>query len=116
MDEHDVRLRMTRLSGRFLQRARTDTAFLHEMIGRAHSSHTVTIDQLEHLAHRIHGSALTFGFAAVGNCAAEIEHLIEEFKLRTPTEAAMEPELRQRLLECARQLAREIDAAAAHQR
>jgi HPt (histidine-containing phosphotransfer) domain-containing protein len=115
MDEHDVRLRMTQLSGRFLQRARTETAFLHEMIGRAHCADAVTIDQLEHLAHKIHGSGMTFGFAAVGNCAAEIEHLIEEFKLRTPsTGAAMEPELRQRLLECARRLAREIETAAAH--
>jgi hypothetical protein len=58
---------------------------------------------------------LTFGFPAVGKWAAEIDHLIEQFKLRAPsTEASMKPELRQRLLECARRLAREIEAAAAH--
>jgi HPt (histidine-containing phosphotransfer) domain-containing protein len=115
MDEHDVRLRMTQLSRKFLQRARTETVFLHEMIERPHSGNAATIDQLEHLAHRIHGSGMTFGFPAVGKCAAEIEHWIAEFKLRTPsTETAMEPELRQRLLECARRLAQEIEAAAAH--
>jgi HPt (histidine-containing phosphotransfer) domain-containing protein len=115
MDEHDVRLRMTQLAGKFLQRAGAETASLHEMIESAHSGDAVTTDKVEHLAHKIHGSGMTFGFPAVGNCAAEIEHLMVEFKLRNPsTEAAMEPELRQRLLECARRLAREIEAAAAH--
>jgi HPt (histidine-containing phosphotransfer) domain-containing protein len=115
MDENDVRLRMTQLRGRFLQRARTETAFLHELIERAPSAEAATIDQVEYLAHRIHGSGMTFGFPEVGKCAAEIEHSIEKFKLRTPsTEAAMEPELRQCLLECVRRLAREIEAAAAH--
>jgi HPt (histidine-containing phosphotransfer) domain-containing protein len=114
MDEHDVRLRMTQLTGKFLQRARTETAFLHELIERAHSADAATIDQMEHLAHRIHGSGMTFGFPEVGKCAAEIEHSIERFRLRTSsTKAAMEPELQQCLLECVRRLAREIEVAAA---
>jgi chemotaxis protein histidine kinase CheA len=114
MDEREVRLHVTQLAGKFLQRAKTETALLHEMIERAHCADAGAIDQLAHLAHKIHGSGMTFGFAAVGECAAEIEHLTEEFKSRTSaTEVAMEPELRQRLLECARRLAREIEAAAA---
>jgi HPt (histidine-containing phosphotransfer) domain-containing protein len=114
VDERELRLHMTQLAGKFLQRAATEAALLHEMIERAHCADAVAIDQLEHLAHKLHGSGMTFGFAAVGGCAAEIEHLIEEFKSRAPaTEAAMEPALQQRLLECVRRLAREIEAAAA---
>ncbi|MEA3179356.1 MAG: hypothetical protein QOI59_2879 [Gammaproteobacteria bacterium] len=115
MDEDDVRLRLAQLAERFLQRARVEAATLHAMIESAHSSDAVMTGELEQLAHKIHGSGMTFGFSAVGKCAAEIEHSIEELKLRTPsTGAVLEPELRQRLLECSRQLAREIEVAAGH--
>jgi HPt (histidine-containing phosphotransfer) domain-containing protein len=115
VDEDDVRLRLTQLAERFLQRARTEAATLHAMIESAYSGDAVITDQLEQLAHRIHGSGMTFGFLAVGECAAEIEYSIEEFKLAAASSGmAMEPKLRQRLFDCARQLAEEIEVAAAH--
>jgi chemotaxis protein histidine kinase CheA len=114
MDENDVSLRISQLAVKFLQRARTETALLHQLIESAHCGDAVTTDKVEHLAHKLHGSGMTFGFLAVGKCAAEIEHLMEEFRLHiSSTEAPMEPDLQQRLLECTRRLAREIEAAAA---
>jgi HPt (histidine-containing phosphotransfer) domain-containing protein len=116
VDELDLEQRIEQLAALFLQRARIDAVSVHEMIERAVRADAVDVDvdPLEYLAHRLHGAGKTFGYLAVGNCAAEIEHLIQKFKLRVDrTETAMEPELRDHLLDCARRLTQEIEAAVA---
>jgi HPt (histidine-containing phosphotransfer) domain-containing protein len=71
--------------------------------------------ELEQLAHRIHGSGSTFGFAAVSECAAEIEQLIGGLKQRdTWAGTAIDAQTRLRLSECTHRLAREVEAAAVH--
>jgi HPt (histidine-containing phosphotransfer) domain-containing protein len=117
VDEHNdkarLRLRVMQLGDKFLQRTRDETVMLRGLIENASHGDPTVIAQLEHLAHKIHGTGATFGFAAVSERAREIEHLVESLKERDPSGgAAIAPQLLQRLIECTERLAQEVEAAA----
>jgi HPt (histidine-containing phosphotransfer) domain-containing protein len=102
------------LGAKFLHRTRAEASVLHELIERVHRGDAGVIPELEHLAHKIHGTGATFGFAAVSNCAREIEHLVEGLKTCDPSaNALLRTQRLQRMTECTQQLAREVEAAAA---
>jgi chemotaxis protein histidine kinase CheA len=113
-DKDPLRPLIAELGAKFLERTRGEALVLRELLERAHLGDSTVIDQLEHLAHRINGTGATFGFAAVSECAAEIEHLVEGLKARdVSADATIEPQCLQNLMQCTRRLAQEVEAAAA---
>jgi HPt (histidine-containing phosphotransfer) domain-containing protein len=113
-EENPLRPLIAELGAKFLQRTKGEAVVLRELIERAHLGDSTVLDQMEHLAHRIHGTGATFGFAAVSACAAEIEHVVERLKARDVSlDAGIEPHRLQHLLQCTQRLAQEVEAAAA---
>jgi HPt (histidine-containing phosphotransfer) domain-containing protein len=113
-DKALLRLRVAQLGEKFLQRTRDETVILRGLIERVSQGDPIVIAQLEQLAHKIHGTGATFGFAAVSERAREIEHLMEGLKVRDPSGgAAIAPQVLQHLIEYTEQLAQEVEAAAA---
>jgi HPt (histidine-containing phosphotransfer) domain-containing protein len=118
MDDLDGRvqlaLHVAQLAVRFLQRTRVEAAVLSDLIERGQVEDPAVIDKLEHMAHKIHGSGTTFGYSAVSESAGEIEHLVACLKTRDVSqEAAIEPQMLERLRKCARRLTQEVEAASA---
>src|ERR1700685_4462536 len=113
-DKDALRPLIAELAAKFLVRTRAEAIVLRELLERARQGDsTVVMSQLEHLAHRIHGTGATFGFDAVSECAAEIEHLAEGLEARDSTDAAIEPQRLQHLLQYVERLAQEVEVAAA---
>jgi len=95
-DKDPLRPLIVELAAKFLQRTRGEAIVLRELLERAQLGDSTVMSELEHLAHRIHGTGATFGFDAVSDCAAEIE-----------------PQRLQHLLQCTQRLAQEVEVAAA---
>jgi HPt (histidine-containing phosphotransfer) domain-containing protein len=113
-DKDPLRPLIVELAAKFLQRTRGEAIVLRELLERAQLGDSTVMSELEHLAHRIHGTGATFGFDAVSDCAAEIEHLVEELKGRdVSADAPIEPQRLQHLLQCTQRLAQEVEVAAA---
>jgi len=109
-----VQRHVTQLADRFLQRTRDEAALLHTLAEHAFDGDPIVIEQIERLAHKIHGSGSMFGYGAVSTCARDIESLVEEIKLRdAPVGGAIEPAELMNLLECTQRLAQAVEAAAA---
>jgi CheY-like chemotaxis protein len=99
-------LHVTRLGEKFLARSKDEAVVLRALSEHAHEGNPIVMEEIERMAHKINGSGAMFGFSAVSTCAAEIEHIVDGFK---SSDAAT----LQRLIECTRQLAFEIEVATA---
>jgi chemotaxis protein histidine kinase CheA len=97
-----------------LQRTKEEAERLRNLIEIAQPGNATEIEKLKNLAHRIRGSGSTFGFAAVSECAAEIERLVDALKEGEAASGnAMDSKIRRRLTECTHRLSREVEAAVA---
>jgi two-component system OmpR family response regulator len=113
-DNSGLHRQVMTLGERFLQRTRDEAVRLSSLIEVIQAGDTTEFETLKNLAHRIRGSGATFGFAGVSECAAEIEQLADAFIGRDTTSGArLETKIERRLTECAQQLSREVEAAAA---
>jgi two-component system, OmpR family, response regulator len=100
------------LTASFLRRARTDVARLSEMIQRAREGDRSAFRQIENVAHAMHGAGAMIGFPEVGRIAGSLEHLAVTLMAGTDTHgSACGAMVMQQLLECSRQLAREVNTA-----
>lgn len=114
VDATNLHLHVAQLGEKFLARSRDEAVVLRALSEHAHEGNPIVIEEIERMAHKINGSGSMFGFTAVSACAAEIEHIVEGFKSTDPaTAAAIEPPVLQRLIDCAQQLAHEVEMAAA---
>jgi chemotaxis protein histidine kinase CheA len=81
MDRDDgtacVRQQVSELGGKFLRRTQAEATVLSDLVERIRSGDLTVLAEMERMAHKIHGSGAMFGFPAVSECAAEIEHLAE---------------------------------------
>jgi DNA-binding response OmpR family regulator len=103
---------MTKFGERFLLRTRRQAVRLCNLVEVIHAGDVAQIDEVKTLAHRIRGSGSTFGFAAVSECAGEIERMVDGLKERRATPGTpMESKMRRRLTECTQRLGREVEAA-----
>jgi CheY-like chemotaxis protein len=103
---------LTQLAGRFLQRTRDEAALLNKLAEHAFEGDPVAIEQMERLAHKIHGSGSMFGYNALSACASDLESLVEVIRKRNaPAGAASEPEELLNLLECTQRLSRAVETA-----
>jgi two-component system OmpR family response regulator len=109
-EETNLLLHVTKLGERFLERSRDEAVVLRALSEHAHEGNPVVIEEIERMAHKIHGSGSMFGFLAVSACAAEIQHIAENFK-PTGNTIALDPRVLQRLIECTQQLTHEVEAA-----
>jgi DNA-binding response OmpR family regulator len=98
---------------RFLMRTRKEAVRLCNLVEVIHPGDMAQIEELKTLVHRIRGSGSTFGFAAVSECAGEIERMVDGLKERRAMPGTpMESKMRLRLTECTQRLGREVEAAA----
>jgi len=111
--EAQLRNQLAELGELFLQRTRSETALLQTMIERLDSGDSAVLLQLDHVSHKIHGSAATFGFTSISERARDIEQLVGRIMKREEPVATdvvskdMESLMSYRLL-----LAQEVEAAA----
>jgi HPt (histidine-containing phosphotransfer) domain-containing protein len=116
MDDLDKEARLqVQLAGireGFLRRLQGELPLLGTLLARIRGGDSTVLAQLQSLAHRIHGSAATFDFAAISESAGQVDKLLLEL-LRVPIASIAEPGEMPRLLECGERLAREVGAATA---
>lgn len=112
-DKANLQRHVTQLGDKFLRRTRDETVILHTLAEHANDGDPIVIDQIERLAHKIHGSGSMFGYAAVSVCARNLENLVEGVKLRDSVIGiGIEPDVVQSLIECTQRLAQAVEAAA----
>jgi chemotaxis protein histidine kinase CheA len=71
------------------------------------------LEEVERLAHSIHGAGALFGFPDVSAAGGAIEHLIEGGMANAEAfSSTPESALLRRLFECTEQLAHQVEAAA----
>jgi CheY-like chemotaxis protein len=111
--QSDLRQQVMQFGDKFLRRTRDEAEHLQRLIEQIKPGDASVIDELEKLAHRIRGSGSTFGFAALSDCAEEMERLIAALKLRDSwAGTALDSHTRRQLNECRQRLAQEVEAAA----
>jgi chemotaxis protein histidine kinase CheA len=75
--------RLARLSHTFSARSRSDAARLAELqralVSCDSNSAAATVREIEAIAHRLHGTAGTLGFAAISEAAAAVEEAVSVF-------------------------------------
>jgi len=110
--ESHVQAQVSALAGRFLQRTRGDVVRLVELIERAQHGERAVLEEIERLAHSIHGAGATFGFAEVSAAGGTIERLAQGVTASTAiASSAVEANALQRLMNYTQRLAQEIEAA-----
>lgn len=113
-DKAKLQRHLVQLGGRFLQRTRDEAVLLHTLAEHAYDGDPIVIEQIERLAHKIHGSGSMFGYAGVSACAGDLEVLAGGIRLSDAAPgAAMETDVLLSLLECAQRLTRAVEVASA---
>jgi len=103
---------LRQLAGRFLQRTRDEAVLLSALAEHAYDGDPVVTEQMERLAHKIHGSGSMFGYRALSACASDLESMVEAIRKRNASAGAtIEPGELLELLECTRRLAQAVEAA-----
>lgn len=97
---------------KFLERTRTDVIRLREMIERSRQGGRSVLQELEQLAHSIHGAGAMCDFLQISATGGVIERLVKTAMAgMTIPNATTEPALLQQLYNCTEELAGEVEAA-----
>lgn len=88
----EVAAQVTTLTGAFLERMQRDVRRLRRLLERLATGDRSTPQELERLAHTIHGSGAMFGFPAISECGGKIEELAGELRVVEAGREAFEPE------------------------
>jgi two-component system, OmpR family, response regulator len=92
----------------FLERARDDVVRLRQMLRRIVPGDRRTLEEMERVAHSIHGAAAMFGFPPVSSCGGALESLVERVK---GTASMPDPATLRLLVERTERLAEAVEAA-----
>ena len=114
-DEERLRQQMASIGVRYLGRTLGELQRMRELLQAALNGTPALFKDLEHLAHKIHGSGAMFGFDALSDRAGEIEHIAGFLaKGEGPDEykSMSESDLHQRLREGVAQLTESTHKAA----
>jgi HPt (histidine-containing phosphotransfer) domain-containing protein len=110
MDRDDgtasVRQQVSELGEKFLRRTQAEATVLSDLVERIRAGDLTVLAEMERMAHKIHGSGAMFGFPAVSECAAEIEHLAEHLMSAQGGADVHTGNTLQRLKDCISQLMR----------
>src|SRR5438445_13704903 len=104
--KNDMQERLRQLGTQFLQRTLGEIASLQSLMTRVVGGDAAGYGDLQHLAHRMHGTGATLGFGTISELAGEIERLVEDKPAASDT-ASME-----RLNQAALRLVAEVQAQA----
>ena len=74
-DEERLKQQMAQIGTRYLGRTLGEMQRMRELLQSALNGSPALLKDLEHLAHKIHGSGAMFGFELVSDQAAQVEHL-----------------------------------------
>jgi chemotaxis protein histidine kinase CheA len=97
----------------FLERTKSDIVRLRQMIERFRQGGQAVLEEVEQLAHSIHGAGAMCGFLQVSAAGGVIERLAERALANSPARnSAAELAVLQRLDDCTEHLASEVEAAA----
>jgi len=108
-----VQEKVDSLTEQFLRRAGADVIRLREMNERIRHGDLTALEEVERVAHSIHGAGALFGFPGVSAAGGAIEHLVEEGMANVSAfSATPESAVLRRLFECTEHLAYQVDAAA----
>jgi HPt (histidine-containing phosphotransfer) domain-containing protein len=72
-DREHLQRQMAEIGNRYLQRTTGELVRIREIVARLGDGAVELCEELEHIAHRIHGSGAMFGFDAVSEQARRIE-------------------------------------------
>jgi len=97
----------------FLERTKTDIVRLRQMIESFRQGGHAVLEEVEQLAHSIHGAGAMCGFLQVSAAGGVIERLVERAMANALTgNPAAELVVLQQLHDCTDRLASEVEAAA----
>jgi chemotaxis protein histidine kinase CheA len=99
-DEEKLRQQMAQIGTRYLTRTLGELHRIRELAAEIQSGSSAQLKDLEHAAHKIHGSGAMFGFDQVSERAGEIEHIAGYLARREAPEhlhGVSDDELRRRL-------------------
>lgn len=74
-DEDKLREHMASLSARYLTRTLGELGRIGELLGQVEAGSSTALKELQHAAHKIHGSSGMFGFRELSEQAGAIEHI-----------------------------------------
>ena len=77
-DREQLQQQMAEIGNRYLKRTLGELPRMRELIAALHPGATDAIVELEHIAHRMHGSGAMFGFDAVSEQAHVIESIASQ--------------------------------------
>jgi len=111
--ESQVQAKVDSLTEQFLRRAGADVIRLREMNERIRHGDLTALEEVERVAHSIHGAGALFGFPEISAAGGAIERLAEEGLANASAfSATQESIMLRQLLECTEQLAHRVSAAA----
>src|SRR5262245_59434715 len=74
-DADKLKQQLDSIGARYITRTLGEMERLKELAQQALNGAPAAFKDVEHLAHKIHGSGAMFGFDRLSECAGEIEHL-----------------------------------------
>jgi HPt (histidine-containing phosphotransfer) domain-containing protein len=117
-DEERLKQQMAKIGSRYLARTLGELQRMQELLNAVLSGSPAMLKDLEHLAHKIHGSGAMFGFDTLSDHAGQVEHLAGFLGKGDRAEQfsnLSEHELQDRLRDCVAKLD-EVTRAAAKER
>lgn len=77
MDEREkLQQQMSEIGDRYLKRTLDEMQRLRQLADQVRSGESQSMTEIEHMAHKIHGSGAMFGFDAISDLARAIELLV----------------------------------------
>lgn len=74
-DQNKLRQQLDSIGVRYITRTLGEMSRLKELSQQALNGSPAAFKDVEHLAHKIHGSGAMFGFDRLSECAGEVEHI-----------------------------------------
>jgi two-component system, cell cycle response regulator len=112
-DQAQLRAAVARRAGKFLERTGVQALTLRQLSDSLQAGDASGLSSMHEIAHKIHGSGVTFNFPAVSACAGEIERLSENLLASKPAiDLGSEVQIRRRLQASIQQLAKAVESAA----
>ena len=74
-DQDKLKQQLDSIGVRYITRTLGEMARLKELSQQALNGSPAAFKDVEHLAHKIHGSGAMFGFDRLSECAGEVEHV-----------------------------------------
>jgi HPt (histidine-containing phosphotransfer) domain-containing protein len=74
-EQEKLKQQMAQIGSRYIGRTFGELQRMQELLQQALGGSPAMMKDLEHLAHKIHGSGAMFGFDRVSDQAGEIEHI-----------------------------------------